>query len=369
MRFKINEIGADGLPLNVPVTSRLVGRAVPRPRRASRPEGAGLRGADRRRRATTTCCAASSARRARDDLRALPRAGPGPRQRAPGGHLRLRPRPSETDDDEDPDFDRVQGRRDRRRRRVRDEIMLAIPINPLCEEILPRPLPGVRRQPQPHAPANCDDRTGGAGRLAFAALGKVETLQLPLKHIRKVRPMAVPKRRQSKSRSAIRRAQVMKQAVPNFVPCPRCGEPKLHPPDVRGLRLLPRPAGDRAEGRGAGLKRRSCFPCPARIAVDAMGSDAAPRVEVEGVLAAVRARGDRRSSWSGDEARLRAELDALGAAEGADRRAPRARRHHHARRAVDGGQAEEEVVDARLLRSGQGGRGRRGGLGRATRAR
>ena len=33
--------------------------------------------------------------------------------------------------------------------------------------------------------------------------------------------MAVPKRRQSKSRSAIRRAQVMKQPVPHFVPCPR----------------------------------------------------------------------------------------------------------------------------------------------------
>ena len=39
--------------------------------------------------------------------------------------------------------------------------------------------------------------------------------------------MAVPQRRQSKSRSAIRRAQVMKKPVPNFVPCPRCGEPKL----------------------------------------------------------------------------------------------------------------------------------------------
>ena len=39
--------------------------------------------------------------------------------------------------------------------------------------------------------------------------------------------MAVPKRRQSKSRSAIRRAQVMKQPVPHFVPCPRCGEARL----------------------------------------------------------------------------------------------------------------------------------------------
>lgn len=36
--------------------------------------------------------------------------------------------------------------------------------------------------------------------------------------------MAVPKRRQSKSRSAIRRAQVMKQPVPQFAACSKCGE-------------------------------------------------------------------------------------------------------------------------------------------------
>lgn len=39
--------------------------------------------------------------------------------------------------------------------------------------------------------------------------------------------MAVPKRRQSKSRSASRRAQVMKRTAPNGMPCPRCGEMKL----------------------------------------------------------------------------------------------------------------------------------------------
>jgi glycerol-3-phosphate acyltransferase PlsX len=49
-----------------------------------------------------------------------------------------------------------------------------------------------------------------------------------------------------------------------------------------------------------------------RIAVDAMGSDAAPRVELEGVLAAVRARGVQ-VTLVGDETRLRAELAALGA--------------------------------------------------------
>ena len=49
-----------------------------------------------------------------------------------------------------------------------------------------------------------------------------------------------------------------------------------------------------------------------RIAVDAMGSDAAPRVEVEGVVAAVRARGIE-VLLVGDEARLKTELASLGA--------------------------------------------------------
>ncbi|HVV49526.1 MAG TPA: phosphate acyltransferase PlsX [Polyangia bacterium] len=50
-----------------------------------------------------------------------------------------------------------------------------------------------------------------------------------------------------------------------------------------------------------------------RIAVDAMGSDAAPRVEVEGVVAAVRARRGIEVLLVGDEPRLRAELAAMGA--------------------------------------------------------
>jgi phosphate acyltransferase len=49
-----------------------------------------------------------------------------------------------------------------------------------------------------------------------------------------------------------------------------------------------------------------------RIAVDAMGADAAPRVEVEGVVAAVRERGTN-VVLVGDEARLRAELARLHA--------------------------------------------------------
>ena len=55
-----------------------------------------------------------------------------------------------------------------------------------------------------------------------------------------------------------------------------------------------------------------------RIAVDAMGSDAAPRVELEGVLAAVREERGVQVTLVGDETRLRAGLAALGADEKKD---------------------------------------------------
>jgi glycerol-3-phosphate acyltransferase PlsX len=55
-----------------------------------------------------------------------------------------------------------------------------------------------------------------------------------------------------------------------------------------------------------------------RIAVDAMGADAAPRVEVEGVAAAV-SETDLEVVLVGDEPRLRALVDALGPGPGRDR--------------------------------------------------
>ena len=39
--------------------------------------------------------------------------------------------------------------------------------------------------------------------------------------------MAVPQQRQSKSRSRIRRAEVMKRTAPVGIPCAQCGEMKL----------------------------------------------------------------------------------------------------------------------------------------------
>ena len=173
--------------------------------------------------------------------------------------------------------------------------------------------------------------------------------------------MAVPKRRQSKSRSAIRRAQVMKQPVPNFVPCPRCGEPKLSHRVCAGCgyyrdRLVIEP---KEEEQAVRPRSRACRASPStrwaptpRLASRSRASwPPCARAGIDVILV-------------GDEARLRAELEGAGRRARAHRRAPRARGHHHGRPAVDGGQAEEELVDARLLRPGQGGRGRRGGLGR-----
>ena len=39
--------------------------------------------------------------------------------------------------------------------------------------------------------------------------------------------MAVPKRRTSRSKGKMRRANHDKVTAPNLIPCPRCGEPAL----------------------------------------------------------------------------------------------------------------------------------------------
>src|SRR5262249_8099096 len=75
------------------------------------------------------------------------------------------------------------------------------------------------------------------------------------------------------------------------------------PPGVRGVRGLQRSPARLTEGRGDALKK-------VRIAVDAMGADAAPRVEVEGVLAAA-SETDVEIVLVGDEPRLRALWEAL----------------------------------------------------------
>src|SRR5215207_4103339 len=78
---------------------------------------------------------------------------------------------------------------------------------------------------------------------------------------------------------------------------------------MRRLRLLQGPPGHRAEGRGDALNR-------VRIAVDAMGADAAPRVEVEAVVAAV-SETDVDVVLVGDEPRIRQAMAGLGGADAA----------------------------------------------------
>ena len=73
-----------------------------------------------------------------------------------------------------------------------------------------------------------------------------------------------------------------------------------------GLRLLQGPDGGGEERRGERLSK-------IRIAVDAMGSAGAPRVEVDGVLAAL-ASGSLDVVLVGDEPRLRQALGAAGPA-------------------------------------------------------
>src|SRR5712672_1324148 len=86
--------------------------------------------------------------------------------------------------------------------------------------------------------------------------------------------MAVPKRRTSKRKKRARRTHY-KAVRPTLQPCPRCGEQTAPSrlPDVRVLQR--RTASDR---RGLMI----------RIALDAMGSDNAPQVEVEGAAEALK---------------------------------------------------------------------------------
>ena len=86
-----------------------------------------------------------------------------------------------------------------------------------------------------------------------------------------------------------------------------------------------------------------------RIAVDAMGGDFAPRAVVRGVIEAVAEHEDLHVVLVGDEARVRAELDAGEAAPYADRRAVR-----HASQVVEMDEAPVEALrtkkDSSLVR-------------------
>jgi DUF177 domain-containing protein len=132
MRFKINEIGAEGLPLNVPVSAQWLAAACPDVEARPGPKGLALRGridkagedyllrADLRGELQATC--------ARCLEPAVVRVS------TPVAMTFVSSDADKTDDDEDPDVIAFKGGEIDVGEEVRDEILLAMPINPLCSE-------------------------------------------------------------------------------------------------------------------------------------------------------------------------------------------------------------------------------------------
>ena len=132
MRFKINEIGAEGQPVNVPVTADWLAAACPDLEARPGPSGLALRGridktgddfllrADLRGEMETSCARCLEPARVALDL--------------PLAVTFVSADDADADDDEDPDLVTFQGGEIDVGDEIRDEILLAIPINPLCKE-------------------------------------------------------------------------------------------------------------------------------------------------------------------------------------------------------------------------------------------
>jgi uncharacterized metal-binding protein YceD (DUF177 family) len=132
MRFKINEIGAEGLQLNVPVTSDWMAAACPDLDGRPGPKGLALRGrlekmgedyllrANLQGQMETTCA------------RCLETALVG--LNVPLAVTFVSTEADKTGDDEDPDVIGFLGNEIDVGDEIRDEILLALPINPLCKE-------------------------------------------------------------------------------------------------------------------------------------------------------------------------------------------------------------------------------------------
>ena len=132
MRFKINEIGAEGLPLNVPVTAEWVAAACPDLDARPGPEGLALQGriekmgedyllrANLRGQLETTCARCLEPAHLAVDV--------------PLAVTFVSTEADKTGDDEDPDVVALKGGEIDVGDEVRDEILLALPINPVCRE-------------------------------------------------------------------------------------------------------------------------------------------------------------------------------------------------------------------------------------------
>jgi uncharacterized protein len=169
MRFKINEIGAEGLPLNVPVTAEWMAAACPDLDARPGQKGLALRGrlekmgedyllrASLQGQVETTCA------------RCLEAAQVG--LNVPLVVTFVSAEANKTGDDEDPDVIAFLGNEIDVGDEIRDEILLALPINPLCKESC-RGLCTVCGGNRNVTACACKTEVAAGG--TFAALGKLK---------------------------------------------------------------------------------------------------------------------------------------------------------------------------------------------------
>jgi len=175
MRFKINQIGDDGLAVDAPVTREWLHAACPDLDAQPGPAGVALRGRlvksgddyllrGEVRGALETPCA-RCLEPARIDVEAplvvtfVPRSGQGDEA-------------DETGADEDPDVVEFAGNEIDLADEVRDEILLAIPVSPLCAPTC-RGLCPVCGGNRNLVPCDCAERQR-QGESKFAALGRLK---------------------------------------------------------------------------------------------------------------------------------------------------------------------------------------------------
>jgi uncharacterized protein len=174
MRFKINEIGPDGLPLEVQVTDEWLAAVCPGLDAKPSARGLALRGrlgksgddyllrAELKGELETACARCLEPARVPIDL-----------------HLAVTFIPADADRSDDPDVVLFAGTEIDLSDEIRDEIALAVPINPLCAEDCRGlcPVCGANRneklcgcQPDP----SLSTGSGGGGQGRLAALGKIK---------------------------------------------------------------------------------------------------------------------------------------------------------------------------------------------------
>jgi len=169
MRFKINEIGAEGLPLHVPVTAEWVAAACPDAELRPGPAGLALDGridktgedyllrAHLRGELETSCARCLEPARIPIDV--------------PLALTFVSTEADKTDADDDPDVVALKGNEIDVGDEVRDEILLAMPINPVCQEAC-RGLCEVCGTNRNLAPCTCKTEAAATG--PFATLGKLK---------------------------------------------------------------------------------------------------------------------------------------------------------------------------------------------------